>query len=99
MSIDTSAVIMVGLPYDEFLNQGIIDEDELDQLIDDDELTSGSYYYDSGREQNVVGFIVISTERYAEIDEDVMADILYHQKEFKAKFHVPGRIYLTPSIT
>ena len=99
MSIDTSTVIMVGLPYEDFLNEGILDEEELDKMIDDDELHCGSYYYDSGRDENIIGFTVIATERYTEIDTDGVAEILHYQAEFKAQFGVPGKIYLTLSIT
>ena len=84
---------MVGLPYDEILP--LMNAEELDAELSDGNLECGSYEYDSAYTDNIIGCRVTVTDSYAEIDDDILAEIIYFKKEFLAKFGVPGKVYLT----
>lgn len=66
MSISTTAVIMVGAQYDEYLK--VVGKDILDKMIYMDELSVGSVYLNSTYSENIVGKVLVSTEVHTDID-------------------------------
>lgn len=61
MGIDISSATIVGLPYDQFIEQyqkNYTDDAQelIDQLLDDGELDYASPYYDSDRDNWVIGY-------------------------------------------
>lgn len=103
MGISTNRGLMVGLPYKEmqdlFTKAG---RDDLDDLIDYGELDIGSIYYDSDREDNIVGKWLITTSSSIEISPEELegAEIYKLRKQLVKDFpNVEFKLYLTLDIT
>lgn len=98
MSVDSDCGIMVGLPYDSIIRAD--DEDTLlDDLIDNSDLEITSCYYDSDRDQNIVGFWAV----YGDQTEFDLTSLGYEIQEAKMKFFdlvgQEGKVYIALHIT
>lgn len=94
MSIDSDCGIMVGLPYTK------IDHDKLiDDMIDNGDLEITSCYYDSLRDQNIVGIWAV----YGDGKEFDLTSLGYEIQKAKIKFfdltRHEAKIYLALHIT
>lgn len=106
MGVSTSCILMVGLPYKELkaLVEGF-DEDiyntNLDERINNGEVEIGSVYYDSTREDNIIGLSVQSTKSWTELTEDVLyGNSSAAVKELEGMFPpVEWKLYLTLDVT
>ncbi|SFB74575.1 hypothetical protein SAMN05216344_102204 [Polaromonas sp. OV174] len=92
MGISTDAKLMFGVQYDE-----LSELENLDELLDDGDLDSASPYYDSARDEWVVG-IELPSEMAGE------AEMLTAVREAKLKFEgltngATGRLIVSPDIT
>lgn len=101
MGISKNCGLMVGLPYKEmqdlFTKAG---RDNLDELIDYDELDIGSIYYDSDREDNIVGKWLTTTSGSIEISPKIEYAALKIYETLVEDFpNVEFKLYLTLSIT
>lgn len=94
MGIDTGAVIIVGLPYDQF-NMA---QDELDELIDNGDIDSASPYFDADRDDCVYGIRVAKSDYRAE--EFTLNDNLINsaKQSFKDTYGQEPKVYLSANI-
>ena len=96
MSTFTDAILMVGLPYKQLIKSNI---EEIDQLLDRNILEVGSFYFDSPRSDNVVGFVIQSTNGFEQVRLESVAALF---KEKNTKFFELtgqfGNLYLTTSV-
>ena len=95
MGISSSTKIIVGHYYDDLVD--LLGEDELNELIDDCELETGSIYYDSSREQNVIGYAIIS-DSIIELDSLIMQEIEEAKSLFEKTYMKP-KVFVTLDIT
>lgn len=96
MSIDSDCGIMVGLPYEDILQD---EGDSLDEMIADGELECTSYYYDSSPNQNIIGFWAV----YGHAAEFDLTSLEHDVQEAKSRFFdllgQEGKIYVGLHIT
>lgn len=101
MGIDIRCKLMVGLPYEEIADH-VEDKEELDDNIRDGVLESGSCYYDSPFDENIIGFVVTSTSSYCEIDAVNLSHpkLIEATREFIKLFpSLTPKLYMTLDIT
>jgi hypothetical protein len=102
MGVSTSCGVMIGVPY-EYLQEQLeaLEDYTLDEMIDNGELYTGSIYYDSGRDDNIVGLFIKRTNGYVELEEDDLLDKSEKiVSELEAKFPtVEWKLYLTLDVT
>jgi len=88
-----SAVLIVGLEYDQF------DPEHIDNALDMGELDSASPYYDAAREDCIFGITVVGDYSGA-IDLEVLNDdIKDAHREFKELTGLDGKIFVAPNVT
>ena len=93
MGIDTSAVIVAGLPFGEFT-----DEDKRDELIDSGELDVISPYYDADLEHCVIGLTVYITGCHRpQVIESTLVSVHHERDFFKLTGDTP-RLYISPLV-
>lgn len=99
MGISTNCGLIIGLPYDEFvaaLNLEEQDVEGFDELIDNGELDVGSIYYDSPRDENIVGKWVNQPDYLKEVTLENEGDFLKISNELKGQFpDVEFKLYVT----
>jgi hypothetical protein len=98
MSVESDCGIIVGLPYNSIIRAD--DEDTLlDDLITDGDLERSSCYYDSPRDQNIIGFWAL----YGDQTEFDLTSLGYEIQEAKTKFKdltgQEGKVYVALHIT
>lgn len=91
---------MVGLEY-EVLASNVTDQEQLDEDIENGDLDYGSHYYDSGYDENIIGFDVAVTDGYTELN---IESFLLKTSEATMKFvkRFPGqfpKLYVTMNVT
>ena len=101
MGIDISSATIVGLPYDEFIEQyqkNYTDDAQelIDQLLDDGELDYASPWYDSSRDNWVIGYAssdwdIATNEFTKEITET--KDRFIEHFGFEPKVFVSAHVY------
>lgn len=90
--------IIVGLYWTD-INKSGFDEDVLEDMIHDGEIDCGSYQYDSGYHDNVIGFWVVEPTSVEELDMDVISRNIEKQtKKFRELFSNEPKVYLTPFV-
>jgi hypothetical protein len=92
MSIETFALLMVGLPYDEL--KEVIGE-KIDDLVDES-LYVGTYKYDSPPEDNIVGYKV-ARGNCINVDQDI-ENVGVLKNKFLLEFGVKAKLFLTLQI-
>lgn len=101
MSIDISSATIVGLPYDQFIEQYqknyTEDAQELvDRLLDDGELDYASPWYDSSRDNWVIGYTSsdwnISVEEFTKELTETKDRFIEHFG-FEPKVFVSAHVY------
>ena len=100
MGIDTSAVLIWGVPYEELE----YDEEEYDDFYEYTEELGFDYaspYYDSDYEQRIYGVWVAWSRDYSHFDitDEITLRIEEAKKAFKEKTGLEGRLYISPHIT
>lgn len=101
MGISKSCGLMIGVPYKEmkelFTKAG---RNDLDELIDYDKLDIGSIYYDSDREDNIVGEWLTTTSGSIEILPEWEGKGLKICESLEKDYpDIEFKLYLTLSIT
>lgn len=101
MGISKGCGLIIGVPYKEmqelFTKAG---RSDLDELIDYGKLDIGSIYYDSDREDNIVGEWLTTTSDSIEISPELEAKGLKICEAFVKDYpNVEFKLYLTLSIT
>ena len=100
MGIDTSAVLIFGLPGSDIE----FDEEEFESLYDfveAKELDRASMYYDADVDDNVVGVIIASSGCYncSEINASLFDEaIKAAAKQFKEATGQDGALYISPNV-
>ena len=101
MSVSTNCSLIVGLPYKEM--QDLFTEagrDDLDELIYDGKLDIGSIYYDSNREDSIVGEWLITTSNLIEITPELeYRGLKIYEGLVKDYTDVEFKLYLALNIT
>lgn len=92
MGIQRYARLMVGLPFTD-LCEVHSPADILDHL--EEGMSSGSYEYDSDVEDNIIGHIVCETSSYTDIDESIMSDVFHYKNEFRIKYGMEPKVFIT----
>lgn len=97
MGIDISAKLIYGLPYNELVKE--LDEDrieEVEEMFDYGEVDYASPFYDSPREEWIVGYEIFKHKVfYDEIDKLIeSAKLKWHRK-----FPMGGRIIVSADVT
>lgn len=96
MSTSYNCGLMVGLMYDDVIENMTIDEEDLEELFDDGTLDIASYCYDSARDENVVGFWVNNPNNKRELD---LADMLFRietlSKDFEKLLGIKPKLFNT----
>lgn len=93
MGVDTSAVLIVGRPYEDF------DAETLGQLIDDDDIQSASPHYDADRKYCIFGIVVAEADNEGvELKEPFENDVLKAKAEFAKLTGLEGKLYLSPNV-
>ena len=99
MGISTNCGLIIGLPYDEFVGALNLDEqdvEDFDELIDNGELDVGSIYYDSPRDENIVGKWLTEPSSLREITPEMDAKVLEICEELEKKFpDIEFKLYVT----
>jgi hypothetical protein len=94
MSVESDCGIIVGLPYED-----IVFCENLCDLIADGDLERSSCYYDSPRDQNIIGFWAL----YGDQTEFDLTSLGYEIQEAKTKFKdltgQEGKVYVALHIT
>jgi len=99
MGMSINCGLMVGLMHDEILETGF-DEDEFDEMICDGDLDIGSIYYDSDRDENVVGFWLFNDNKIRSIDaEELQQRITKQTEKFVGLFGVQPKLFVTLNVT
>jgi len=93
MGIDIGSKLIVGLPANELLQYH---EDK----IHNGDLSTSSFYYDAGFEDQIAGIDVYGTDSNAkEIDFLILSDkFLEASKKFKEITGLDGKLYLCPNV-
>jgi hypothetical protein len=90
---------MVGLPYDEFVSalpEGENSFEEFEDLIDNGGLDIGSIYYDSPRDENIVGKFLTQSSSLQEITLDKEDEFIKTTAELIKQFpNIEFKLYLT----
>jgi hypothetical protein len=90
---------MVGLPYDEFVNAlpvGWHSAEEFKDLIDNGGLDIGSIYYDSNRDENIVGKFLTQPSSLQGITFERLDESIKIGNELKKQFpNIEFKLYLT----
>lgn len=97
MSISSNAVLMVGLPHEELV--AFLGDEEVERILNECELVSGSYHYDSSPTENIIGYCALGTSRYVAIENSEIRDILSYMEEFETAYGLKPQVFLTLSIT
>jgi hypothetical protein len=99
MGISTECSLMVGLPYDEFVSalpEGENSFEEFEELIDNGGLDIGSIYYDSNRNENIVGKFLTQPSSLREITLEKIDESIELSNELKKQFpNIEFKLYLT----
>lgn len=96
MGIDISSKLIVGLPYDELVEGFDEDRQELlNEMLDDGELDYASPYFDSPRDEWIVGFSVTPHGDDLEILYDEMIDA---SRSFISEYSIIPRVYCIPHV-
>lgn len=98
MGISTNCGMIVGLPYKEFVTALNTREDveNFEEMIDNGELDIGSIYYDSPRDENIVGKWLSEPSVLKEIKEDDNEKFLAVAQELEKQFpNILFKLYLT----
>jgi uncharacterized Zn finger protein len=99
MGISTNCGLMIGLPYKEFieaLNTSDDSIEEFEEFIDHGELDIGSIYYDSPRDENIVGKWLINPNYLSEITLEKEKEFLKISNAFKEQYpDIEFKIWLT----
>lgn len=103
MGVSTNCGLMVGLPYEEF-EKALQDSGEgsegLDEAIDSGELDCGSTYYDSPREENIVGKWLFGSTECKEIIEADEEAFLETAQELERQFPtILFKLYMTLDVS
>jgi hypothetical protein len=92
-------MIIVGRLY-QFLDANIHVENYLDDIIDNSDVEISSVYFDSVREDNIVGFSLYGHKVTEEINYSLLIPKIQEASEkFKNLFGFEAKLYLTQSIT
>jgi hypothetical protein len=98
MSVDTEAVLIVGLVWDDLqIILSASKQAEIGEMIDNGEINAASPSYDAPRRWCTIGYIV---ETDSEIDLVKLAlDVAEAKAKFLAATGVEGKLYLTSNIS
>jgi hypothetical protein len=95
MSVSTECGIMVGRLFEDIVAAGF-DRAALEEMLDDGDVVSGSHYYDSSPDENIIGWQVGKTDTYFELDAVQLSSTCKAASEkFLRVFGVQPKTYVT----
>lgn len=99
MEISTNCGLIIGLPYGEFveaLDTEKVSVEDFTEMIDNGELDVGSIYYDSSRDENIVGKWLSQPASLREITLENEGEFLKISGELKDQFpNIEFKLYVT----
>lgn len=99
MGISTNSGLIIGLPYDEFveaLDTEKVSVEDFTEMIDNGELDVGSIYYDSSRDENIVGKWLTEPSAIREITPEMDVKVLKICEELEKQFpKIEFNLYVT----
>ena len=95
MSTSTNCGLMVGLFYEKLLDFGV-EKERIDDLLDNEEVSSASYSYDSAPTENVIGYWLSSPSSTKEVYLDAVSkQVVALSKDFENMFGIKPKLYTT----